>query len=312
MKRTALDHPKLKRLASLLGLPHFGAVGICECLWNFTAKHAIRGEIGKWSNQEIADAIGWPSDDADRLVAALVESRLLDHHRQHRYVVHDWKDHLDESARKTIMKYKWAFAAEDDGLGIEKPTLVGGSAATIPDHSGTVPEQSRTVPDQVRQPEPEPEPEPEPSQSHSHSASRASAVADGVPEGHPRNPYPQDFETWWVVYPKRTGKRAACTAWTSAVKRIGAARGCGPLVAHQTLLDVTGVFAKSRKGQSGRYCPNPATWLNEGRYDDDPKTWNESDGTNSNGRPASAARVHERDFSQIPVQSSRDASPAYP
>lgn len=110
MKRTGIDHPKTKRLAKLLSAPHFTAVGLLECLWHFAARHAIRGDIGRWSDDEIADAVGWPADDAGRLVTALVDAGWLDRCQQHRLVVHDWSDHCDESTKKTVQRKGWEFA----------------------------------------------------------------------------------------------------------------------------------------------------------------------------------------------------------
>lgn len=104
MKRTAIDHPKILRLAKLLKVQHCHAVGIMECLWQFTAKHATRGDIGKWTNAEIADDIGWPSEDADRLVKALISCRLVDENEPHRLVVHDWPDHCEDSVHMMLSR----------------------------------------------------------------------------------------------------------------------------------------------------------------------------------------------------------------
>lgn len=169
MKRTAIDHPKLKRLTLLLGIPHYAAVGIAECLWQFTAKHAIQGDIGKWSNVEIALAIGWPTEDADKLIDVLASSKLVDKHSRYRLVVHDWHDHCDDSTKKTLRNRGMAFATFPEDSGI---------VATIPEKYSTVAEKEGTsasaISDNALQPFrnfPEdsgngsPKPEPKPSQS---------------------------------------------------------------------------------------------------------------------------------------------------
>lgn len=112
MKRTGIDHPKTKRLSKLLGVTHFAAVGLLECLWHFAARHAIRGDIGRWSNEEIGDAVGWPTDDVERFVTALVDTGWLDRHVEHRLTIHDWHDHCDEAVRKTINRKGWSFASQ--------------------------------------------------------------------------------------------------------------------------------------------------------------------------------------------------------
>ena len=71
------------------------------------------------------------------------------------------------------------------------------------------------------------------------------------------------FAAFWEVYPKKVGKEAARKAWkrvkpdAALYERIlcavDAAKGCDQWC---------------REG--GRYIPNPATWLNQGRWDDEP------------------------------------------
>ena len=82
------------------------------------------------------------------------------------------------------------------------------------------------------------------------------------------------FEEWWAAYPvsRKQGKLEASKAWAKAGTRIKAARQCTPMEAVAYLLDRVLLFAKSPKG-TGEYCPMPATWLNQGRYDDDPASW---------------------------------------
>jgi len=126
VKRTAFDHPKFRRLARLLNLPApWGPLGIMEALSHFTAKHAPQGDIGKWSDEEIADGIGWDQDPS-KLIDALVEARLFDRHPTYRLVVHDWHEHCDDSTRKTLKRNGLDFI----------------SAEPIPQESGHVPDTS--------------------------------------------------------------------------------------------------------------------------------------------------------------------------
>lgn len=110
MKRTGIDHPKFGRLAIALDVPRYAAIGIMECLYHFTSRHAIAGDVGKWSDEEIAEAVGWPKSDASKLVDAMVFAKLVDRCQVNRLVIHDWKTHCDESTKKTMAKYgyKWA------------------------------------------------------------------------------------------------------------------------------------------------------------------------------------------------------------
>lgn len=92
------------------------------------------------------------------------------------------------------------------------------------------------------------------------------------------------FIAWWNVVPNKVGRAAAGRAYLKALKSIKgrmAEIGDGGDDPHGFLLARMLAFSKSPKAK-GQYCPHPATWLNEGRYDDDPETW-KSNG-NEHGR----------------------------
>lgn len=109
MKREAISHTKMGRLARLLGLEPWGAVGIMESLWNLTARQAPRGDIGKLNNEDIAYSIGW-AGDATVLVDALVASKLLDPSQEFRVVVHDWSEHADDVVHMRLARTHQYFA----------------------------------------------------------------------------------------------------------------------------------------------------------------------------------------------------------
>lgn len=72
--------------------------------------------------------------------------------------------------------------------------------------------------------------------------------------------YPQAFEDWWELYPKKVGKQAALRAWKKACKVAGSGGLERALESHLPAM----------RPKELRFIPNPATWLNEGRYDDEP------------------------------------------
>lgn len=83
------------------------------------------------------------------------------------------------------------------------------------------------------------------------------------------------FAEWWSTVPNKTGKQAAAKAYRKAVSAISGrapSEGPGGDDPHGFLLDRMTAFAASPKAR-GDFCPHPATWLGEGRYDDDPSTW---------------------------------------
>jgi hypothetical protein len=73
---------------------------------------------------------------------------------------------------------------------------------------------------------------------------------------------PVAFEQFWKVYPRKIGKQAALRIWQR--NKLD-----GRLDAILKALDWQ---TKSEQWltEAGRYIPHPATWLNQGRWDDEP------------------------------------------
>jgi hypothetical protein len=99
VKRGTTRNPKFARLRRRLGIGVAQAAGHLELLWHFTHDYARLGNVGKYSDEEIAEGAAWEGDPG-RFVAALVECGWLDRCAVHRLVVHDWGDHTDEGNRK--------------------------------------------------------------------------------------------------------------------------------------------------------------------------------------------------------------------
>lgn len=108
MKRGCPDHPKTIAFARTLGVPRYAAVGLLEMLWHWTAKYAPRGDVGRFSDGQLAEAVSW-TDDPAKLVSALVETRWLDAHNKHRLIIHDWQHHADDTTRKYLSRHGLSF-----------------------------------------------------------------------------------------------------------------------------------------------------------------------------------------------------------
>lgn len=69
-----------------------------------------------------------------------------------------------------------------------------------------------------------------------------------------------DFDAWWSIYPRKVGKDEARRAYTKATRTITA----------DELLDATTRMSNDPNLPETRFIPHPATWLNAGRWDDEP------------------------------------------
>jgi len=70
------------------------------------------------------------------------------------------------------------------------------------------------------------------------------------------------FNEFWAAYPKKVGKKAAEAAW----KKIKPDADF-----HDRIMTAIGRARVTEQWtrEGGRFIPNPATWLNQGRWDDE-------------------------------------------
>jgi hypothetical protein len=111
---------------------------------------------------------------------------------------------------------------------------------------------------------------------------RLEIVAPG--QASPREPKARgEFEAFWQDYPHKVGKRAAATAFDRARRRASFE------------VIAAGLTRYAGKTDDRPWC-NPATWLNQDRWDDQPGPSQEG-----NGKPGVALAVvekHKRDLRQ--------------
>lgn len=116
--------------------------------------------------------------------------------------------------------------------------------------------------------------------------------------------YPHDFEEFWKVYPRREGKAAACRVW----ERLKMPQKRRAYVALKSQLPV--LSAKTRDPR-GNFCPLPATWIGQGRFDDEPSA--ETDQQRNTHRSFAQQREDaERAALDRDVEQIRKRGPAMP
>lgn len=69
------------------------------------------------------------------------------------------------------------------------------------------------------------------------------------------------FGSFWIVYPRKVGKQAARKAWTKALRTTTADVILAAVVAYRD---------DPNQPDDRTLIPHPSTWLNEGRWDDEP------------------------------------------
>lgn len=171
---------KFKKLQRRLNLKLWECVGLLESLWMMTAKNSIAGDIGKYSNEDIAAGLEW-EQDADDLIAALTQTGWLDACIEHRLIVHDWKDHAPNFIKGGMAKSGKHFAVSL----ASSPELV----AKLPPRAS-----SHEIP---------------PTKSSLVKSSQAKSIQSSLsPVGDDENAFtPEHFAIWWNLYPARNGRK---------------------------------------------------------------------------------------------------------
>jgi len=105
----------MKALMDELRIPRYQAVGIVESLIHFTGSYARLGDIGRWSDEQIANSMDWPSRRAGELIKALLDCGWIDLHTDPsiRLIVHDWQEHADDTTKKWVARSGKQFVCPD-------------------------------------------------------------------------------------------------------------------------------------------------------------------------------------------------------
>lgn len=90
-----------------------GIIGLLEGLWLATAKNCPAGDIGRFTNEEIAILVDWDGDP-DVLVDALVACGWIDRNDQCRLVVHDWAEHAPNHVSNNLKRWGKRFIVPTD------------------------------------------------------------------------------------------------------------------------------------------------------------------------------------------------------
>lgn len=240
-------HPKTKKLARLLGVSVPTAIGHLHGLWYWALDFAQDGSLAKYEPEEIADAVLWDGKASD-LMTALIAAGYIDQNGDV-LSLHDWYDYagklLDRRAADRERKRK-ASGNRQTSEGV--PTEIHRKAdGNLTDSMRTVP--NSTVPDSTL---------PNTTETETHTPD-----GDDIEvKEKPQDLQTQRFLRFWSEYPKKVGKKAALGSW----KRIKP---------DAALFDKIMAAVEAAKGSrqwqrdDGQYIPNPATWLNQGRWDDE-------------------------------------------
>lgn len=129
--------------------------------------------------------------------------------------------------------------------------------------SSATPTDVLSTPTETASQEPELQEPPQEPETHEDQELPGDDQATEV-QGEPKKtPTETRFERFWMVYPRKTGKKAAFRVWER-------------LKVSDTMTDLIIAAVERQKSWStwlknnGEFIPHPATWLHQGRWEDEP------------------------------------------
>lgn len=100
---------KFMKLRARLGLRTYATRGLLDSLWAFARNNCPAGDVGRFTDEEIALGVDWDGAP-DALISALIDTKWLDTCAQHRLIVHDWSEHCEDSVHRTLARQRQFFA----------------------------------------------------------------------------------------------------------------------------------------------------------------------------------------------------------
>lgn len=88
----------------------FAVVGIPQLLWWWTADFALAGDIGRFSDRQIACALHFPTKPLEEIVQLLINSRWIYKSEKHRVIVCDWPKIAGDSVHRKLARERKLFA----------------------------------------------------------------------------------------------------------------------------------------------------------------------------------------------------------
>lgn len=234
LSTTLPAHPKTKKLLRRGG-PEAAWSLVCLFLW--VAGNRSDGDLQGLTDEDIELAAEW-NGAASQFVKLLTDVGFLDG-TDGAYTIHDWADHNPwaAGAGERSAASKWAALCKRYGREI--------AAERMPEYAHRIRPAQNNDAEGTRGVCPD-------------TASVSASVTETPPKAPQGGRYTVEFEAWWAVWPNKVGKDAAWKIWKKRKDKP-------PL---EELIGAVKRYVASKPADR-EWC-NPATWLSQGRWLDEP------------------------------------------
>ena len=219
-------------------------LGLLISFWLWAIDNAPDGSLAGISDRMIARAAQWDKDP-EEFVAALTSASLLDATEDGVLEIHDWSEYTGKLIEQRENEKNRSRARRAAAKSNDRRTTAGQSAdASKSDQKKTAGRVDQTRVDQSR--------------PENKGDTPITPATEKQPSTQERR-----FAEFWTAYPKKVGKKAAQKAWEKAKPDTELFEKIMQAVA-------TAKTSEQWLREGGRFIPNPSTWINQGRWDDEP------------------------------------------
>lgn len=238
------DHRKVLAAADELDIEPAHMLGLLISFWLWAIDNAPDGSLAGISDRMIARAAQWDKDP-EEFVAALTSASLLDVTEDGVLEIHDWSEYTGKLIEQRENEKNRSRARRAAAKSNDRRTTAGQSAdVSKSDQKKTAGRVDQTRVDQSR--------------PENKGDTPITPAAEKQPSAQERR-----FAEFWTAYPKKVGKKAAQKAWEKAKPDAELSEKIMQAVA-------TAKTSEQWLREGGRFIPNPSTWINQGRWDDEP------------------------------------------
>ena len=232
MRMDLRNHPKVVRMASALKADRLRVIGGLWAVWCTFDMHSPDGMLEGYTLQTIDDDLGWRGFGAAmQAIGWLVEA-------ENGLQMPRFDEHNGKSAkRRSLDTERKRTGRKADECPNDVRDLSACDADTSPPH-----ERTRSGLEKRRE-------------------EKREKYPPNPPRGDVRR-FPPGFDAFWSAYPRKVGKDAAARAF--AKRRVDASLLASLLVAIEAQRN-----GEQWRKDGGQFIPHPATWLNEGRWQDE-------------------------------------------
>lgn len=275
------SHPKTRKLMKRLGLE---GVRSLQILWLWAAQEKPDGCLAGMDWEDIELAADWQGEER-----ALFEHCLgvwIDEENGC-YLLHDWAEHnpwqaeaaarreqASKNARSGWEKRRAKQPHDSGNAGCMPQQCDCNAPAKQPHDSGNAPSPYPSPKDINTPPLPpasggedsEGDPDRCENGTNQHAQEKPSSPQGANPRAR-RQPtsYSTAFEAFWQLYPRKVGKDAAWRVWKRKKHELPPVDELAAILARQC-------HCEQWQRDGGQYIPHPATWLNQGRWQDEIET----------------------------------------